>query len=167
MLGLTISSDLTWNKHIDNIVAKAAKRVYMLYHLKCAGVQQHDLLNIYLSVIRPMLEYACPVWHTCLPQYLSDKIEAIQKRALRLIYPGDSITTILAEKNIPTLHNRRTDICKDYFEKMKDPKHKIHHLIPKSRNNPYSLRSQNKLPLPVCRTNRYKNSLIPWCLFNQ
>ena len=26
-LGVTISSDLTWNKHVENIVAKAGKRL--------------------------------------------------------------------------------------------------------------------------------------------
>ena len=31
LLGVTISSDLTWNKHVENIVVKAGKRVYMLY----------------------------------------------------------------------------------------------------------------------------------------
>ena len=30
LAGVTISSDLTWNKHAENIVAKAGKRVYML-----------------------------------------------------------------------------------------------------------------------------------------
>ena len=28
LLGVTISSDLTWNKDVENIVAKAGKRVY-------------------------------------------------------------------------------------------------------------------------------------------
>ena len=27
LLGVTISSDLTWNEHVENIVAKAGKRV--------------------------------------------------------------------------------------------------------------------------------------------
>ena len=62
LLGVTISSDLTWNKHVENIVAKAGKRVDMLYQLKRAGIGQHDLVTIYISVIRPVLEYACPVW---------------------------------------------------------------------------------------------------------
>ena len=34
LLGVTIFSDLTWNKHVENIVAKVGKRVYMLYQLK-------------------------------------------------------------------------------------------------------------------------------------
>ena len=65
LLGVTISSDLTWNKHVENIIAKAGKRVYMLYQLKIAGICQHDLVTIgiyYVSVIRPVLEYAYTVW---------------------------------------------------------------------------------------------------------
>ena len=46
LLGITISSDLTCNKHVENIVAKAGKRVYMLYQFKRAGIGQHDLVTI-------------------------------------------------------------------------------------------------------------------------
>ena len=60
LLGITISSDLTWNKQVENSVAKAGKRVYMLYQLKRAGIGEHDLVTIYVTVIRPVLEYACP-----------------------------------------------------------------------------------------------------------
>ena len=31
LLGVTISSDLTWNEHVENIAAKAGKRVYICY----------------------------------------------------------------------------------------------------------------------------------------
>ena len=46
LLWVTLSSDLTWNKHVENIVAKAGKRVYMLYQLKRAGIGQLDLVTI-------------------------------------------------------------------------------------------------------------------------
>ena len=45
-LVVTISSDLTWIKHVENVVAKVGKRVYMLYQLKRAGIGQHDLVTI-------------------------------------------------------------------------------------------------------------------------
>ena len=51
LLGVTISSDLTWNKHVENIVAKAGKRVYMLYQLKRGGIGQHDLVTIYVIYV--------------------------------------------------------------------------------------------------------------------
>ena len=30
LLGVTLSNDLTWNRHVDCIVKKAAKRVYVI-----------------------------------------------------------------------------------------------------------------------------------------
>ena len=62
----------------------------MLYQLKRAGVNQADLVTIYISVVRPVVEYACPVWSTNLPVYLSDNIEMLQKRTVRAIFPGMS-----------------------------------------------------------------------------
>ena len=56
---------------MDNIVKKAGKRIYMLYQLKRAGVNQADLVTIYIyiSVVRPVVEYTRPVWSTNLPVY--------------------------------------------------------------------------------------------------
>jgi hypothetical protein len=45
LLGITISSDLTWNIDVDNICAKASKRLYALRILKRNGVPAADLLN--------------------------------------------------------------------------------------------------------------------------
>ena len=78
LLGVILSDDISCNLHVDSIVKKAAKRVYMLYQLKRAGIRQTDSVNVCVSVVRPVLEYACPVWHTNLPKYLSDNIGMIQ-----------------------------------------------------------------------------------------
>jgi len=37
-------------------------------------------------VIRPVLEYAAPVWHHSLNKSQKNQIEAIQKRAIRIIF---------------------------------------------------------------------------------
>ena len=98
-----LSSDLTWNAHVDTIVSKARKRVFTIYQLKRAGIRQCDLLRVYVSVIIPVLEYACPVWHTSLPMYLSDNIDTIQKRCLLTIFPGHSYDEARSISNLPTL----------------------------------------------------------------
>ena len=46
VLGVTLSSDLTWNAHVDTIVSKARKRVFTIYQLKRAGIRQCDLLRV-------------------------------------------------------------------------------------------------------------------------
>ena len=83
---MTISQDLTWNEHVENMVKKAGRRLYMIYQLKRAGITQKDLVSVYIIVVRPLLEYTCHVWQTNLPQYLSDHVEVIQKRALNVFF---------------------------------------------------------------------------------
>ena len=53
---------------------------------KRAGITQNDLVTLYVSVVRPVLEYACPVLHTILPQHLSANIDTIEKRAVKCIF---------------------------------------------------------------------------------
>ena len=149
VLGVTISSDL---------------RVYMIYQLKPAGINQNDLIRIDVSVIRPVVEYPGPVWHTHLPKYLSDNIEIVQKRCFKTIFPGYQYKNILQMVNLPTLHRRRDELCRAYFAKMKSRDHKLNALVPNGRSVPYALRLYNKLPIPRAINNRYINSLIPRCL---
>ncbi len=157
---------ITWKVHVENIISKASIRVYLLYQFKRAGVSQNDLLNVFLSVIRPVLEYACPVWHTNLTQYLSEHIETVQKRALRVIFPGHSYDEILHITDLPTLNQRREQLCKEYFKKLQNESHKLYNLLPNVRQVPYGIRSINKYPLVNARTSRYFHSFIPSCLRN-
>jgi hypothetical protein len=43
---------------------KANKRLYFLKKLKRTKMSVDDLLCYYKAVIRPVIEYACPVWHS-------------------------------------------------------------------------------------------------------
>ena len=85
LLGVYLTSDLKWTKHVTHICSKASKRLYALRLLKRNGVQSRDLQKVYCSFARPILEYACPVWHSSLSILLSDQLEHIQKGALRII----------------------------------------------------------------------------------
>lgn len=49
-----------------------------MYQLKPSGVSQKDLLKVYLMVVRPVLEYACQVWHNSLPLYLNNDVEHVE-----------------------------------------------------------------------------------------
>ena len=137
----------------------------MLYQLKHASfISQNDLVTIYVSVIRPVLEYACPVWSTSLPNYLSDVIEMIQRRVLRSIYPGLHYEDILVLVSLQSLKKRRDNIYNPYFNRLKCNTHRLNHLIPERRDVHYRLRNANVYP--VTRTDRYTNSIAPWGLCN-
>ena len=102
-------------------------------------------------MVRPVLEYACPAWHTNLPQYLSDNIEVIQKRILKCIFPGLGYTEILRRVNLDTLNV--TAFVKNILIKIKVGTHRLNYLLPDKRHTEYNIRQQNVYPLPVTRTN--------------
>ena len=68
-----------------------------------------DLLHFYTTVVRLVLEYACPVWHSGLTiaQKDSDLLESVQKRAIRIVYPDADYQTSLIVAGIDTLRERR------------------------------------------------------------
>ena len=151
---------------MDNIVKKAGKRLYKLYQLNSAGITQKDLVSVYVSVVRPVLEYACPIWHTNLPQYLSDNIEVIIRRALKCIFPGLGYEEILRRVNLDTLNVRRDSICQHYFDSIKVGTHRLNYLLSDKRHTAYNIIQDNVYHLPVTRMNRFRNSFIPWTLYN-
>ena len=67
LLGITLSSDLSWNDHINEVIKKASKRLYFLVQLKRAKVPRKDLGLFYFTCIRSVLDYAVPVFYYSLP----------------------------------------------------------------------------------------------------
>ena len=51
LLGIIISNDLQWNKHIDYISEKASKRPYSLNILEKVGVNRLGIVKVYLTTI--------------------------------------------------------------------------------------------------------------------
>ena len=92
-----ISDDLRWVHHIEFISKKASKCLYSLRILKRVGVAGDSILRVYLTTIQPILEYSVQVWQD-IPEFLSRKLESIQKKALCIINPSlsnDNIWCIL------------------------------------------------------------------------
>ena len=150
---------MKWNTHISYIVSKASKRHYFLRLLKRAGLDHLSQLAVYTTCIRSVLEYGCQVWNYGVSQYLSDDVERVQRQALRIIYPDLSYRKALEVTSLPSLSQRRDELCRSYFIKMTDPTHKLHYLLPDKRSN--SLRNNENFTYIRSYTNRFKNSYIP------
>ena len=69
LLGVTISSDLTWNAHVSEVTKKATNRLYFLLQLKRARGPQKDLCLFYITCVCSVIDYAAPVFHHALPAY--------------------------------------------------------------------------------------------------
>ena len=62
LLGVYFSEDLSWASHCDPIIKRANRRLYALRVLKNCGLPMQDLLAVYCSLIRSILEYASIVF---------------------------------------------------------------------------------------------------------
>ena len=74
------------------------------------------LLTVYLSFnftvrVYAVLEYASQEFHASLPGDLSDQIERIQKRALRIVYPDLSYREALGDANLMSLFEQNGGCC--------------------------------------------------------
>ena len=87
ILGVTFRQDLKWNDHIDNITTKAAKRLNLSGELRRAGFSCSELVLFYCSAVKSVLEYSCMIFNRSLFRYLSEDLERIQKRAMRISLP--------------------------------------------------------------------------------
>ena len=157
--------DLKWNSHVDYIIKETCKKLlYSLRVLRRARVSQPNIMRIYLSTVRPVLEYAVPVWQN-IPAYLSEAIERVQKRALNIIYPeAESYAHALQLGKLDRLDDRRVLLCYKYMAKMKSPSHPLHHLLPSPLLDApnYTLRQKTQnyylfRNTQVCRTKRVED----------
>jgi hypothetical protein len=109
-LGLTIQNNLKWDEHIRSIIAKGFKRLHILRILRWSGILSADLIKGYSALIRSILEYSCEVWSNSLLQYHSDELERLQKRVMRITFPGHPYDEALVMAGCKRLDNRRNTI---------------------------------------------------------
>ena len=164
ILGVVVQNNLKWNLHVENIVKKSSKRIYMLRLLKRSKADMKTLVVLYTTTIRPILEYACQVWHFNIQKFLSDDIERVQKRALRIIVPNSSYNEALEITGITTLYDRRESLCYEFFRQNINSD-KMTDLFPETVTLSYDLRLPRKFNNYKCKTDRFKHSFFPEMIF--
>ena len=107
-LGLRLQDNGKWNNQVDHMIQKASKRLGIL---KSYGRKfgRRPLLKLYLSYIRPILEYGDYIWSN-LSKTEEDKLEKIQTSAIRVITGtkiGTSHFSLYRELDLPKLTARR------------------------------------------------------------
>ena len=108
-LGVTIASDLRWNKHIDTIIGKANRTLrFLKRNLKINSTALKS--TAYRTLIRPSLEYACTVWDPYTQGNIY-KLEMVQRRAARFVLGRynntSSVGDMLYELGWTSLQTRR------------------------------------------------------------
>ncbi len=94
-----------------------------------------------------MLEYACEVWSPGLTLGLSQDIERVQIRALKIIRPDLDYWEALDTFKLMSLEERCITQCKKLYGKLKNPEHSLHYLLPPLRTIVHDTRhTKERLP---------------------
>ena len=166
ILGLIISSDLSWQANTEYIVQKANKRLWMIRRLKSLGASNEDLLEIYRTQVRSVLELAVPAWQGNISQSDKANIERVQKSLCHIILGDEysSYMNALELLSLETLDNRRNKLCLKFAKKCE--KHeKFKHWFKLKNNNVNTRSDKLKYCQVQARLTRFAKNPIS-CLTN-
>jgi hypothetical protein len=84
-LGVILDTRMTWSPHIVQVKKKAAQRLGLLSSLlhRKSGLSLRNGVLLYKQLIRPMMDYACPIWRSAACTHLR-KLQVIQSKCLRI-----------------------------------------------------------------------------------
>ena len=146
------------DRHVTHTVQKGSKRLYAIRALNKCGLTDRQLILVYCSIIGSVLECASHAWAD-LMQYLSDQIESIQKRALKIIFPSLCYEDALKKSGLILLRQRREDACITFLKRSYSSSDLLRNLVPRvAHTRPYALRTGETVSVPAySRTNRFGN----------
>ena len=165
-LGVTFSSDARWNVHIDNIVSSVSKHLNVLRKLKFK-LSRKNLEKIFLTYIRPILEYCSELWDSC-GVTNSDKLERLHLEAARIItglpiftssdiiykeIGWDKLEVRRKQRKLQMLHSIFYNRAPDYLTTLLPPRIQSTTIYP--------LRNGEDLIVPFCRLSLTKDSFFP------
>ena len=157
LLGTVFSSDLKWHANSDQLVRKGYQRMTILRKLYDFNLPLEDLVTIYNSYIRSILEYNLNVWFSSISNEERENIERVQRVACKIILKDDYINykDALDRLNIQNLSDRRQMLACRFANKcVKSDRFKG--LFPVNDN-----RSADKYVVKFAHTDRLKDSSIP------
>jgi hypothetical protein len=154
VLGLLFNEKLKWDSHIDYMCKKAAQRLHVIRKLRDL-IPSVDLHQVYVSFIRSLFEYACPVF-VGLNKKQSDKLRKIDKRAHKIM-TGHPDNSNICNCGPSVLSNRRLATSEKLFRSIE--KSAVHLLTPLM---PSKLPNSKHYSIPLAVSDKYFNSFFPF-----
>ena len=161
LVGLVVTSDLTWTAHVDYTVARVNNVVWQLARFRRLGASQKKLVTFYILKIRAILMFGAVCYHSSLTKELSHKLELQQKRSLAIILGSryKSYRNALFLTSLPKLHTLIEEACLRWATKSQsNPLHSD--LFPLNQSSAQT-RWRPKFKEYKCRTDKFYRSAVP------
>ena len=160
-LGVTITSDLSWNRHVSNICLSARKKLGLLYrtfHL----CDQQSLSRLYKVLVLPKLDYCCCVWDPS-TSVLVKRLESVNKFAAKICtkrWSGPSSLSHLGWSDLSIRHKiQKIMLCRRILHKHY---HSTYCLFLFSSQEYHSLK--HAIFIPFTRTKSFQSSFLFLCV---
>ena len=162
-LGVTLSDDLTWQKHVD-ITTSKANRALGFIRRTLGDCSKQVKVTAYTTMVRPTLEYSSPVWDPK-PPLLRKNLEQVQRKAASFVQsaytdrtPG-CVTKIVQDLGLESLEHRRNILLLMMI--------KIHQIVEVSDTtevlqlNETRTRGSHRFKKSTCAITSYRDSFFP------
>ena len=119
LLGIMITSDLKWDANTNSITKKAYQRLWMVRRLMNLGLKRRNLVKVYTTQIRSLLEFGAVTWHSMLTKENEKCIERVQKAAVSIILGPDyhDYQSGLMQLGLERLDLRRVKLSLNFAKK--------------------------------------------------
>ena len=158
ILGFVFNRKPNASAHICHIIQKFNRAVWSLTHLRKAGIENAVLLKVFSVMLRPIIEFCSPIYHTLITQEQSAQIERLQRMALQIIYGfGKGYGEILSISGLKTLEERRVEAFRNFtLNVVKNERYNS--WFPKTQESSVNLRDRKKYVEKFARTERLYSS---------
>jgi DNA polymerase III epsilon subunit-like protein len=140
LLGITISKDLKFNLHVQDISKKAGAKVTALARMFMIMTmeQKKTIMNAF---IESQFSHCPLVWMFCPSRKLNNRINHIHERGLRIVYNdySSSFSDLLIKNGSVTIHHRNIQLVAIQMFKVK------HDMCPKIMKDLFNLNTNPKV----------------------
>ncbi len=109
-LGVEIQNNLSWENHVSAI-SKRGSKILGLLRRNINSCNRETKSIAYMSLVRPILEYASPVWDPYRLKHINS-LDQVQRRAARFAFADyrstSSVSAMLNMLKWPSLQDRRS-----------------------------------------------------------
>jgi endonuclease/exonuclease/phosphatase family metal-dependent hydrolase len=153
-LGVTLDQKLLFKAHIEKSTYKTKALLYK--SLYCIMKRNNSTptdtkLQVYRSVIRPIMTYACPVFNNAAATHLN-KLQVVQNNALRLALNAEWSTPIIElhkEANVPTIREFIDKLTANFYDKAKVHDNSLINSLGNYTKDNLGFRLKHRLPLKI------------------
>ncbi|MFZ2540057.1 MAG: reverse transcriptase family protein [Oscillospiraceae bacterium] len=164
-LGVILSANLKWSKHIDVVVNKISKNIGIISKVRHL-LPQHLTRNLYFTQVYPYISYCNLVWASPLKTTQLERIFKKQKTYCRLLtfssYDEHSrpLFIKLSILNVYEVHKYQllTHVYKTHNKITTNIYSQKYYNI-NSDIHCYNTRQKNNMHIPICRTSTRRNTI--------